>query len=326
MGEVSAPPLLPGVVRVADVSSEVLGFVSCCPVVSRWHVGELWGEAGVSALESLERSGQLVRAPCLGRGGEEVSAGPYLVLKGSRLSASRVSALALLGCAVVEAARSGLEVKLSPGSWRGFAPAGVLEYEGVRCGAWVLGPWRALASDDADLVAGFLEKHGSECSLWALLVEKAHWSGARYLLLDRRVSVPLWVLPASGSGWLLYDLLVFPQRRGWWMARELTRFYGGEVRPEEDPSVVGGVVGVLPGGRRVVLVDGVYDVSVPRRLRERHDPRGSARGVYVHCGDVAWGRAVIEAMGRPPWVRVLAEGSVWALRGEDLVRLGGEAA
>lgn len=311
---------------MADVASEVLDFLSRCPVVTRWHVRELWGEAGVSALEAFERSGKVVRPPCLAPNGEEVESGPYFVKRGVKLPPAKVPALSLLGCAVVEAARAGVEVGLVPGTWRGFAPAGVLEYEGVRCGAWVLRPWRALGSDDRDQVAAFLEKHGRECGLWALLVEKPYWGSARSLLLDRKVRVPLWVLPHSGSGWLLYDVLVFPQRRGWWMARVLSRFYSAGVRAEEDSSVVGGVVGVLPGGKRVVLVDGVYDVSVPSRLRLLHDLRGRARGVYVHSGDPGWGRVLLESLGFPPWVRVLAEGRVWSFRDGCLVKLGGEAA
>ncbi|MEW5933968.1 MAG: hypothetical protein AB1816_10325 [Bacillota bacterium] len=311
---------------VADLAAEVLDFVSRCPVVTRWHVRELWGSDGVSVLESLERSGKLVRPPCLAPNGEEVESGRYFVKRGVKLPPARVPALSLLGCAVVEAARSGLGIRLVPASWRGFAPVGVLEYEGRRCGVWVLPPWRSLASDDAGAVAAFLEKRGQECHLWAFLVEKPWWGSARSLLLDRRVRVPLWVLPHSGSGWFLYDLLVFPQRRGWWMARVLSRFYGAEVKAEEDPSVVGGVVGVLPGGRRVVLVDGVYDVSLPSRLRLLHDPRGRARGVYVHSGDPGWGRLLLEQLGFPPWARVLAEGCVCAFRDGNLVKLGGEAA
>jgi len=216
-------------------------------------------------------------------------------------------------------------VKLSPGSWRGFAPAGVLEYGKARCGVWVLGSREALASQDAEAVAGFLERHGSECGLWALVVEPAYFAQARYLLLERLLLPSFWVFALPDSAWLLYDLLVFPLRRAWHLARILSRHYGAEVKAEEDIGVAGGVTGVLPGGRRVVLVDGVNDVSVVRKLR-LHNPRGRARGVYVQAGDKGWGRLLLERLGYPPWVRVVVGESVWSVKDGELREVGRDAA
>lgn len=339
---------------------DVLGLFGALPVVRRWHVRRLWGDEGVAALDRLLASRKVSRCPGWARG-VECREGPWFVRAGSRLPPPRqVPALSLLGVAVVEARLRGVDASLAPppSGWRGECPAGVLRAGKCTLALWVMEDYESAGGWLVEAVSRYLEKHPHDASSWGVVCappvvacdprvveEPAVKPRVHSGVLARALSV------GSSSGlrpeaWFLFAEARLPQSVSVWTYPELycevpdrlagrvpgldallgvlSGLYGGEVRAEAS-DIPDCAVGVVPGGKRVFLVDGRFDAFHPVRLLG-HDPRGPVRGVYalLACKSqaLAWGKL----LRWPSWVRVVLGGQVFVYADGSLAPLRKEAA